>query len=291
MVRAVTQETMEDRVCLVTGASSGIGLETARGLARRGATVLLHGRSSERTSAAVEDVRASTDNRQVHGLLADFSSLAEVRALAAAVAERTDTLSVLVNNAGLWHQQRRLSADGFEDTFAVNYLAPFLLTRELLPLLRAASGARVVTVSSRLHEKERAFDFDAVAEPGAAHGSGMRAYRQSKLANVMFANELARREAAHGVMSNSVHPGDVATDVARDSPVLSWLLRNVARPFLASPAEGAETSIHVATSPALDGATGGYYRDGKKRAQSDAAQDRSASARLWALSEALVSKN
>ncbi len=277
---------MRGRVCLVTGASSGIGTETARGLAALGATTILVGRSPERTSDAAADVRASTENDDVHALVADFSSLAAVRALAEQVRERWPALHVLVNNAGLWHRSRRVSADGYEDTFAVNHLASFVLTTELLEMLRRGAPSRVVTVSSRLHEREKSFRFD---DPNfeKRRYRGLVAYRQSKLANVMFANELARREASSGIRSNSVHPGDVATSVVRESRFLQWGLDHIARFFLKSPAEGASTSIYVASAPELEGVSGRYFKDCREARPSPASLDRRACEELWTLSERL----
>lgn len=280
---------MRSRVCLVTGGTSGIGTATARGLAAGGATVLLTGRSEEQAQAVAAAIREEVGHAEVHGLGADFSSLDEVRELAARVLERHPAIHVLVNNAGLWHPDRRLSRDGHEDTFAVNHLAPFLLTRLLRPALEKGAleaPARVVAVSSRLHRKEKRFDFD---DPMSERRyDGMRAYRQSKLANVMFANELARRLEGTGVTSNSLHPGDVATNVVRDSPLLAWGLANIARFFMKTPEEGARTSIHVATAPELERVSGRYFRDCREARPADAALDEAAAARLWALSEELV---
>jgi NAD(P)-dependent dehydrogenase (short-subunit alcohol dehydrogenase family) len=277
---------LDGRVCLVTGGSAGIGKETARGLAALGGRVVLTGRSTEKSEAAAADIRASTGNPHVSGVAADLASFDAVEGLADHVRSAHGQLHVLVNNAGLWLPTRKTTALGHEQTFAVNHLAHFLLTTRLLDLLVASAPARVITVSSRLHERETAFDFD---DPmGERRYAGMRAYRQSKLANVMFASELARRTAGTGVTSNSLHPGDVATEVTRENRFLQLAMDTVARWFLKSAAQGAEGSIQLASDPALADVTGKYFRDQRAVAPSPAALDAAACARLWALSESLV---
>ena len=276
---------MHGRVCLVTGASAGIGLWTALGLARLGADVCLVGRDAERTAAVTARVRAGAAGGEVTHQVANFSSLEDVRALAARIEARLPALHVLVNNAGLWHQKRQLSRDGHEDTMAVNHLAPFLLTNLLLPLLRRSAPARVVTVSSRLHRKPRRHDMDdLMSERGYR---GLAAYARSKLANVLFSNELARRLHGSGVTSNSLHPGDVATSIVRDSRVLSWGLRLV-RPFIKSPEDGARTTLHVATASELEGVTGRYFADCRERTPGALALDPQLACGLWQVSEQLT---
>ena len=274
---------MSGRKCVVTGASSGIGLETARGLALFGAYVVVVGRTSTRVEAAVTALE-SVARGGVFSECADFSSLAETRALAARLLDAHPTVDVLVNNAGLWSQERQDSEDGYELTFAVNHLAPFLLTLELMPALKRGRATRVVNVSSRLHRKERAFDFDDVHQRERRY-SNMRAYQQSKLANVLFTRELARRTS---LLVNAVHPGGVATDVVRDSRLLSWGLRHFAKFWLLTPEEGARTSLHVATSPELAAVTGRYFANCAECAPSPAARDADQAARLWELSERLT---
>ncbi len=276
------------RTALVTGASSGIGLETARELARAGHRVLLVGRDGSRLRAAVESIRESTGAPSVEALRADFSSLDEVRALARDVRERCDALHVLVNNAGVWHPKRTLSKDGYEDTWAVNHLAPFLLTNLLLDRLGGGGSApaRVVTVSSRLHSSVKGIDWDDLR--AERRYSGLRAYGQSKLANVLFSNELARRLGASRVTSNAVHPGDVATNVIRDHGLLSLAQRLVGRHFLLTPAEGARTTVHVATAPELETVTGEYFARCRPSPTSAAARDGAAAARLWDVSWEMV---
>jgi retinol dehydrogenase 12 len=277
-----------EQICLITGASSGIGLETARGMAAQGFRVVMVGRNPERTPAAAATVRESTGNQRVEHLLADFSSLAQVRALAEAFTARHDRLDVLINNAGLWHPSREVSGDGFEDTFAVNHLAPFLLTNLLLGPLANASPSRVVVVSSRYHLKPKSLDLDDIHAVSGAYG-GMAVYKQSKLCNVLFANELARRVADRGITVNSVHPGDVATGIVRDNVVLNALIRLGQYWLLKTPVQGAMTSLHVATAPELDGVSGRYYSDSREAKQSPLAGDRELATRLWDLSERLTS--
>lgn len=277
----------QEQVCLVTGASSGIGLETARGMAARGFRVVLVGRNPERTPAAAEDVRRTTGNDRVEHLLADFSSLQRVRALAAAFSARHDRLHVLIHNAGLWHPKRQLSADGFEDTFAVNHLAPFLLTELLLDPLTSSAPSRVVVVSSRYHLKPRSLDLDDIQTVAGAY-KGLAVYEQSKLCNVLFANALARRVADRGVTVNSVHPGDVATGIVRDNALLDAVINLAQHWLLKTPVQGAMTSLHVATSPDLAGVTGRYFAECKEAKQSPLAGDVDLAARLWDLSERLT---
>jgi NAD(P)-dependent dehydrogenase (short-subunit alcohol dehydrogenase family) len=277
---------MSGRVCVVTGASAGIGLETAVGLAARGATVCLVGRSRERTEAARERVRAESKRADVHALCADFESLASVRALAEALLEAYPRIHVLVNNAGLWIKHRQLAACGVETTVLVNHVAPFLLTQLLLPRLRDSAPARVVTVSSRLHIKERGIRYHDFHREGRFDGLG--AYRQSKLANVLFANELARRLDGSGVTSNSVHPGDVATDVVRDSSLLRVGMQLIARHYLLTPEEGARTSIYAATAPELARVTGQYFAYCRAEAPSRHALDPNAATELWRVTERLA---
>ncbi len=275
------------RICLVTGASSGIGVETARGMAARGFHVVLAGRNPERTAAAAADVRAATGNDRVEHLLADFSSLDQVRALAAAFNARHDRLHVLIHNAGLWHPRRQLSADGIEDTFAVNHLAPFLLTELLLDPLANAAPARVVVVSSRYHLKPRSLDLEDIQTVSGAY-QGLAVYKQSKLCNVLYANELARRVADRGITVNSLHPGDVATGIVRDNAVLNGLIKIAQHWLLKTPTQGARTSLHVATSPDLQGVTGRYFAECKQAKQSPLASDADLAGRLWDLSERLT---
>lgn len=286
-MNATTPKRLSSPVAVVTGASSGIGTETALGLACAGRRVILCGRDAQRTDEAASRIERAHPGAVLGRLRADFSSLTEVARLADEVATLTPHLDVLVNNAGLWHPRRTLSKDAYEDTFAVNHLAAFCFTTRLMPLLKATPGARVITVTSRLHLTVPSFDFDDVMSEAAY--DGLRAYSQSKLANILFASELARRLKSADVTSNSVHPGSVATHVVRDSRLLSLGSRLV-RPLLKSPEQGAATSLYVATAPELAHVTGCYFANRQAHVPSRAARARHAALRLWSLSEELVGR-
>ena len=274
------------RVCVVTGASSGIGAQTARGLAQRGARVVLVGRNPERTAAVAQSIRADTGNPQVRYELSDFGSLVQVAALADRLLDSEPEIHVLVNNAGLWHPSRQLSADGFEDTLAVNHLATFLLTRRLLPRLESNAPARVVTVSSRLHETCVGIDFEDPFYTTRTY-RGLEVYAQSKLANVLIAHQLARTLRGTGVSSTCVHPGDVATDVVRDNPILVLLMR-LARPLLLTPWEGAQTTLYAAASEATEGVSGAYFSACEQTPCAPQGRDDAQADELWRQTEAWV---
>lgn len=272
-------------VCVVTGASAGIGRETARGMAERGYEVVVVGRDPQRTEAAAAYVRTHGQGRRVKARLCDFSSLQSVRKLAEGLLRSESRIDVLINNAGLWHPQRQLSSDGFEDTFAVNHLAPFLLTNLLLPRLTETGAARIVHVSSRLHERQKHFPFE---DPQSTRSyQGLRVYAQSKLANVMFSTELAARLAGTQVVSNALHPGDVVSDILREKPLLRFFGR-LAAPLFDTPVSASRTSLHVATSPELATVSGGYFKKQKPARPSTLTCDAAARAKLWELSAALV---
>jgi NAD(P)-dependent dehydrogenase (short-subunit alcohol dehydrogenase family) len=216
----------------------------------------------------------------------DLGSLASVRAFAAAFRERYPRLDVLVNNAGLWTTSRSTTKDGFETTFGVNHVGTFLLTHELLPLLKAGAPARVVVLSSKLHFQGKMQWDDLQSERGSF--SGPRAYNQSKLANVLFANALARRLEGTGVVVNSVHPGVVATELARDYPKF---LVKIFHLFLLTPAQGAACSLFVATDPSTEKVTGKYFEKSREVTAAAAARDVAAQDRLWELTEAMIAKS
>ena len=270
---------------LVTGASRGIGKATALGLARMGAHVAIVGRDRERTEAAARDIRDAA-GVAVDVLIADLSSQAEVRRIAAEALQRLPRIDVLINNVGGYWNSRHVTADGLERTFAVNHLAPFLLTNLLLGRLTQSAPARVVTVSSNAHRTGR-IDFDDLQ--GERSYSGSRAYDQSKLANVLFAYELARRLRGTGVTSNALHPGVVRTSFGADDPAgVQKFVVPLLRPFMKSPARGAATSIRLATAPELEGVTGGFFMNGRRTRSSKASYDESDAARLWRVSAELV---
>jgi NAD(P)-dependent dehydrogenase (short-subunit alcohol dehydrogenase family) len=269
---------MTGRTVLVTGATGGIGKATALGLAAMGAHLAITGRDPGRTEAAAREIRAAGGG-PVDVFVADLSAQAEVRRLAAEVLEHLARLDVLVNNVGGYWNTRHVTADGLERTFALNHLAPFLLTNLLLERLAHSAPARVVTVASQAHTMGR-IDFDDLQ--GARSYSGSRAYNQSKLANVLFTYELARRLQGVPVTANAVHPGVVNTSFgAEDHGRTQRLLVPVLRPFMRSPARGAATSIHVASAPTLEHVTGCYFANSKPRRSSERSYDEVVGARLW----------
>jgi len=279
-------EALEGRIALVTGATSGIGQETALGLAARGAQVVLVGRDRARAEAARKDVSERSGNPRVDVLLADFASLDAVRGLAREFCDRYSALHLLVNNAGIAMTERVLTVDGYESTLAVNHLAPFLLTHLLRERLLASGPARIVNVASDAHKFVRGFDFaDPMAERGFGFPkavTGMRVYGMSKLANILFTFELARRLEGTRVTANAVHPGGVATRLGTNNPgLLGKLLPLAMRPFFKTPAQGAETSLHVAIAPELASTSGRYFAESREHKTTAAARDAGAALRLW----------
>jgi NAD(P)-dependent dehydrogenase (short-subunit alcohol dehydrogenase family) len=274
---------LDGRVCLVTGATSGIGAATASELARLGARVVIVGRDAGRCAGAVARIRRA--GGLAEALVADLSSQASVRALAASFGRRHDRLDVLVNNAGAYFARRQLSADGVELTFALNHLGPFLLTLLLLDRLGASASARVVNVSSVAHEGLR-LDFDDLQ--AERRYDRLEAYGRSKLANLLFTYELARRLEGMRATANALHPGSVATHLGADRGWLRVRLRNLVRRGLLDPERGARTTVHVASAPELEGVTGRYFTDCREARSSEASRDPAAGARLWAASEQLT---
>jgi NAD(P)-dependent dehydrogenase (short-subunit alcohol dehydrogenase family) len=277
---------MAGKVALITGGTGGIGKATAIGLATMGARVAITGRDLARAEQAASDVRTASANQAVDAFAADMSSQAEVRRLAVAVLDAYPRLDVLVNNVGGFWAHRHATADGLERTFALNHLASFLLTNLLLDRLKASAPARVVTVSSGAQSMGR-IDFNDLQ--GARNYSGQRAYNQSKLANIMFTNELAHRLEGTGVTANSVHPGVVRTNFgAEDQAWFFTVISRVARPLLKTPAKGARTSIYLASSPEVDGISGRFFVNRMPKTPNRIAYDRKITARLWDVSTDLV---
>jgi NAD(P)-dependent dehydrogenase (short-subunit alcohol dehydrogenase family) len=274
------------KTVLLTGATSGIGLEASMALARQGARVVMVGRDRAKTEAAVATVAARSGATPEAQLLCDFSSQAQVRALAREVLERFDRVDVLVNNAGGVNKTRRLTADGIEATFAVNHLGYFLLTNLLLDRLVKSAPARVVTVASVGHRRGT-LDFDDL---GFERGySIMRAYARSKLANVLFAAELARRLAGRGVTSNSLHPGAVATNIWSGAPLWAKpIILLLFRPFFISAEKGGSYIVRLAAGPELEGVTGQYFEEGQRVDPAPLAQDQALARRLWDVSSGIV---
>jgi len=274
---------MNGKVCVVTGATSGIGKAAATGLARMGARVVLVGRDRGRAEATAAQIGSAGALPPIVDI-ADLASMDQVRALAERLAA-LDRIDVLINNAGLVLGERRGTPDGFEHVFAVNHLAPFLLTNLLLPRLTASAPARVITVTSDAHSAAR-LDLD---DPNLEHGwDSWRSYANSKLANILFTRELARRLHGTGVTANCAHPGVVRTGFGREARPLLRLGVTLARPFLLSPERGADTIVYLASSPDVADETGGYYVRRQHREPSAAARDDAAARKLWQISEELT---
>jgi len=285
---------MDGRTVIITGANSGVGKATAVALAAAGAgaRTVITARSEPRGLSALSDIRSASGSDQVELEVFDLGDLASVRRGAARILDRYDRIDVLVNNAGLVLSARSETVDGFETTFAVNHLGPFLFTQLLTERLVASAPARVVNVASTAHRSaRRGLDFDDLQT--RRRYSAMAVYARSKLANMLFTEELARRLAGRGVTANSLHPGTVATGYARDgdaSGVLAFGIK-VIKPFILTPEKGARTSVYLASSPEVAGVTGQYFVKCRAKVPSDAARDGAAAARLWSVSEALVEKD
>jgi retinol dehydrogenase-14 len=276
---------MAGRTVLVTGGTGGIGRATAMGLATLGAHLAITGRDRARTEGAARQIRAAGGG-QVDVFVADLSCQRDVRRLAGEVLQTYPRLDVLVNNVGGYWNTRHVTPDGFEHTFALNHLAPFLLTNLLLDRLKHSAPARVVTVSSNAHTTGE-IDFDDLQ--GEHSYSGSRAYSQSKLANVLFIYELVRRLQSSAVTANALHPGVVNTSFGAEDPgSLQRLIIPFARSFLKAPEQGAATSIHLASSPDLEQVTGRYFANSKLKRSSKRSYDEATAARLWQVSTDLV---
>ncbi len=280
---------MDDTVCLVTGANGGIGLETARALATRGATVVMAGRDAAKIDRAVAEVTRTAPAGRAEPLVCDLASRRSVREAAEQFRTRHARLDLLINNAGLYLSDRRTTEDGFEATMGINHLGHFLLTHLLRDRLFASSAARVVNVASNAHRAAKQFDPDDLRAERWAYG-GVRAYAESKLANVLYTRELARRWSGRGVRVNAVHPGVVNSRIAADGDArgLIRLLWDLGRPFMLTPADGAKTTIHVATSDEGGAVSGRYFARSAQVRPSKFALDDGLAARLWEASEQAV---
>ena len=275
---------MIGKICVVTGATAGIGKETAVALAAAGARVAIVGRARDKGEHALAEIRQRSGG-DVDLFVADLGSQRAVRALAARLTAALPRVDVLVNNAGLILDQRVLTEDGLETTFAVNHIGYFLLSRLLEPKLCASAPARIVNLASGAH-RGATIRFDDLM--GARAYDGWRAYAQSKLANIVFTYELARRLAGTGVTANCLHPGAVATNFANAGPALIRLAVRIGRPFMKSPARGAATSIYLASSPEVEGVSGKYFVNRREARSSDESYDPEVAARLWKVSEELT---
>ena len=287
---------MEGKTCLITGGSDGIGYAAARELARMGARVVIMGRDVAKTGAAVKRIAAETGNPGVKGLLADLSSQREVRRVAAEALELLPRLDVLLNNAGAIFLSNRRSADGLEMTFALNHLGYFLLTGLLLERLRRSAPARIINVSSSSHGSPGKFRLEDLPKPGAgssplrivARGRGYRAYGRSKLCNILFTYELARRLEGANVTVNALHPGLVRTNIARNNGLLGRVVNAFIGVRGVGVGRGAETLVYLASSPEVAGVTGKYFVDCRATPSSALSYDTELAADLWELSERLT---
>ena len=281
LLRKYGEKPLNGKVCLLTGFTSGIGRITARELAGMGATMILVARHSMHGETVKNDIRDETGNKDLFVFQADLSSLQDIRVLAEAFKRRFQRLDILINNAGLLSAQRMVSKDGFELTFAVNHLAPFLLTRLLLDVMDKSAPARIINVASDLHRKVEIDFEDLMSE---REYNPMKVYSRSKLANVLFTRELAARLGPARVTANSLHPGTIATDIVRDYPAI---MRFFWKLLTANPQKGARTTIHLASSPDLAGVTGAYFAKEQQVPSSPYSQDSQVARRLWETSERL----
>ncbi len=278
---------MNGKICLVTGATAGIGKITATALATQGAEVIITGRNQQKAEQTVRQIKSDTGSETVHYLLADFSDLQQVRELARLFNERYSQLDVLVNNAGAFFNTRRESSYGVEMTFLVNHLAPFLLTNLLLKSIQAGPSARIVNVSSDAHQYAT-MDFDDLSFKKGYFG--MKAYARSKLANILFTYELAQHMENSRVTVNALHPGQVATDIWKTNfsfvgPALKWIMGF----FALTPEQGADNTIFLASSLLVTGITGKYFIKRESVQSAPISYDKKIAKRLWDLSESLTS--
>ncbi|MGD8373199.1 MAG: SDR family oxidoreductase [Syntrophobacterales bacterium] len=278
-------KSMAGKICMVTGANDGIGKATALGLADLGAAVVMVCRSREQGEAALAEIRQKSGNDYVSLLLADLASQDSIRDLAENFKAQPGTLHVLINNAGIISRQRLVTVDGLETQFAVNHLAPFLLTNLLLDVLKSSAPARIVTVASDMHRGAN-IDFDDL-QSERSYGP-TQVYSKTKLANVLFTYELARRLQGTKVAANCLHPGMVATKLLADAIGLPRALMSTTRLMGSSPEKGAKTSIYLATSPALEGVSGKYFIKQKAVESSKISYDDSLASRLWKVSAELT---
>lgn len=276
---------LRGKTVLVTGATAGIGRETALGLAKLGAHVILVGRNPEKTQRVCDELKAASGHQHIDFLLADLSLLSEVRKVAAEFLARFGTLHVLINNVGAINLKREVTQEGFELTFAMNHLGLFLLTELLLPALQKAAPARIINLSSDAH-RTTGLDFDDLqAERGY---SSFKVYSRSKLMNVLFTRELAHRVAPMRITANAVHPGMVASDFINKPGTLGRIANAFVGVFGLTPEAGARTSVFVASSPQVEGMTGRYFVKSKSVTPSRKARDEAAAKRLWDISERLT---
>lgn len=287
-----TGKRMAGKVCLITGATSGIGAATALSLAREGASVVGVGRNPKRSSAALDELKSAAPAGRHELFLADLSVQGEVRHLARRFKEKHQRLDVLINNAGARFSSRLVSVDGYEMTFALNHLSPFLLTNLLLDDLKRSGHGRIINISSGAHFDCGGIDFDNLQ--GERSFSGKEAYSRSKLATLLFTYELDRRLAGSGVSVNAVNPGNVLTCFASNNGLISWgrhILGSLKSGSLSGPTEGARTSVYLASSPEVEGVSGKYFYREQVVKSSESSYDINAAKRLWEISMTLTGLN
>ena len=278
---------MQGKICLITGGSNGIGYAASHELARMGARVIIVGRNSAKTEAAVQRIIADTGNPEVEYLLADLSSQREVRRVAAEAVELAPHLDVLLNNAGAIFLSDKRSAEGIEMTFALNHLSYFLLTGLLLDHLRKAPRARIINVSSCAHESPGKFRLEDLHNPSS--NGGYPAYKRSKLCNILFTYELARRLEGENITVNALHPGLVQTNIARNNGLLGRVVNFFIRVRGIAPDKGAETPVYLAVSLEVENVTGKYFVDCRPVPSSGMSYDAQLAAQLWDMSASLTS--
>jgi NAD(P)-dependent dehydrogenase (short-subunit alcohol dehydrogenase family) len=285
-LKGEAMNTMQGKVCLITGGTNGIGKSAAQSLASLGATVVIVGRDAHKTSQVVAEIRSATGSNRVDSLLADLSSQQAVRRLAGDFQHKYPQLHVLLNNAGGTYLTRQLSVDGLEMTFALNHLAYFLLTNLLLDTLKASAPARIINVSSDAHANGK-IEFDNLQ--GERDFSGLGPYGNSKLANILFTVELARRLEGTGVTANALHPGLTNTGFGKNNPGWLMTIMGAIIPLIARPPEkGAQTSVYLASSPDVANVTGKYFVDAKATAPAPQATDPTVARKLWEISANMV---
>lgn len=284
-----TVNLMSGKVCLVTGATAGIGKVTATTFASQGAQLIITGRNQQKTEQTRKEIEARTGNDSIQYLIADFSNLQQVRTIAELFSKDFSRLDVLVNNAGAFFNSRQETSVGVEMTLQVNHLAPFLLTNLLLEKLLESPSARIVNVSSEAHRQDK-MDFDDLGFERSYFG--MKAYARSKLANILFTNQLVHRLGDTSITVNALHPGHVATDIWKTSfkhfgPLLKWIMGL----FALTPEQGADNTIYLAASPHVAGVTGKYFVKRKPTHSSPISRDMEVARRLWGISAALTGLN
>ncbi|MGB0932274.1 MAG: SDR family oxidoreductase [Chitinophagales bacterium] len=283
---------MQGKIAIVTGGNAGIGKQTAIGLAKKGATLVLFCRNEEKGKTAQKEIKTQTGNQSIDLIQCDLSSLQSVKKAATEFQNKYDKLDILINNAGLFFDRLSHTSDGFETQFQVNHLSHFYLTSLLLGLLKKSNSARIVNVSSAAH-RGRKIDFENLVY-GKEKYDGLDVYGQTKLANVLFTYELSRRFAAQGISSFALHPGVVRTKIGQKHTKgwvnWGWKLLTSLPIFSISEQKGAATSLYAATSPTLQGISGKYLKDCKIIKSTKQSYDEQTAKKLWELSESLLKK-